>query len=237
MTARTLRIALLSCLFALAVPALAVALVRTVPVGTASALLGPRMIRAEIGIKPATGPIRDFRVDRGRLLRRYAARQLVVVERDSPARVPLPVAPNARVLLNGKLVGVRSLRAGMQVAVPRDGDAPAEIVYARAKSAPAIPKTSIQYWLGGRMFRAEIAYLDTVLHDYRLDHGRLKQVGPYTLTLHEADGTTVPLSAAATVRVKLNGKIASFAQLRKGMTATVMRDGDKPADQIWAAGK
>jgi hypothetical protein len=39
------------------------------------------------------------------------------------------------------------------------------------------------------------------------------------------------------VRVKLNGKTASFVQLRRGMTATVMRDGEKPADQVWATGK
>jgi hypothetical protein len=37
--------------------------------------------------------------------------------------------------------------------------------------------------------------------------------------------------------VKLNGKNASFLQLRKGMMATTIRDGDKPAEQIFATGK
>jgi hypothetical protein len=195
------------------------------------------MIRAEIGVKSADGAVQDFRVDRGKLVKRYSAGQLVVVERDSTDRVPLKVSPTARVLLGGKFVGPKALRAGMQVAIPRAGSAPADIVYAGAKTAPALPKATVQYVLGSRLLRAEIAYQDTVLHDYLLDHGRIRQLAPYSITLREADGTTVPLSASAGVRVKLNGKTASFAQLRKGMTATVMRDGDKPADQIWAVGK
>ena len=127
----------------------------------------------------------------------------------------------------------------MQVAVPRDGSVPSDIVYAGTKAAPAIPAASAGYFLGNRMLRAEIALktADGVLHDYLLDRGRIRQVAPYSLTLREADGTMVPLGVSATVRVKLNGKTASFAQLRKGMTATVMRDGDKPADQVWATGK
>jgi hypothetical protein len=39
------------------------------------------------------------------------------------------------------------------------------------------------------------------------------------------------------VRVKVNGKSASYAQLRRGMMATTMHDGEKPAEQIWATGK
>lgn len=217
-------------------PVLAFAVGRTLPLDTAASLLGPRMIRAEIGLKAGDGVVHDYRIDRGRLTRRFGGGQVILVERDSPAKTPIRVAASARVLLNGRLVGVRALRAGMQVAVPRDGDAPADIVYAGTKSAPAIPRASVQYWLGTRMFKAEIALkgADGVLHDYLLDRGRIRQVAPYSLTLRELDGTTASFSISATARVKLNGKTASFAQLRKGMTATVMRDGDKPADQIWA---
>jgi len=238
-TRRTLRIALLACSFALLLPALGTALVRTLPFDTAAALLGPRMIRAEIGLRTADGAVHDYRIDRGRLTKRYAAGSLTVLERDSTAKTRLPVAATARVLLNGKLVGVRSLRRGMQVAVPRDGNLPADIVYASPKSAPAIPKASTRYWLGSRMFKAEIASksADGTLHDYLLDRGRIRELAPYSLTLRELDGTTATLTVAANVRVKLNGKTASFAQLRKGMTAIVMRDGDKAADQVWATGK
>jgi hypothetical protein len=234
---RTPRIALLACAFAVIVPALASALVRAVPASTAAALLGPKMIRAEIGVQPTAGPVQDFRIDRGRLSKRYSGGQLVLVERDSNDRVTLKISPAARVLLDGKFVALRSLRPGMQLAVPRQDSVAADVVYAGRKSAPPIPKATVLYMLGGRMLRAEIAYMDTVLHDYLLDRGRIRQLGPYSLTLRELDGTTVTFGTSASVRVKLNGKTASFAQLRKGMTATVMRDGEKAPDQIWATGK
>jgi hypothetical protein len=233
-TRRTLRIALLACTLALLAPAPSLALRKS----DTDYLLGPKMLRAEIALRSADGAVHDFRIDRGKLVRRYSGGQLVLLERDA-TKASIKVASNAHVLLGGRLVALRSLRAGMQVAVPRDGNVPAEIVYAAPRLAPPIPRATLQYLLGPRMLRAEIAFKtpDGVLHDYLLDHGRIKQVGPYTLTLREADATSVPVDVSATARVKLNGKPASFAQLRKGMTATVMRDGDKPVDQIWATGR
>jgi hypothetical protein len=235
--ARRLRILLLwGTLLLLGAP-VALATVRTLPATTATYLLGPKMIRAEVGVETDSGLL-DFRVDRGKLVKRYSGGQLVLVERDS-SKVTLKVAPSAHVLLNAKLVGLRSLRTGMQVAVSRTGSNPSDIVYASSKSAPQIPPATVQYVLGNRMLRAEV-FLQTpdgALHDYLLDRGRIRQTGPYSLTLREADGTIAPFSASATARVKLNGKAASFAQLRKGMTATVMRDGNKPVDQIWATGR
>jgi hypothetical protein len=237
-SSRTRRIALLWIIFALVVPAVVLAAVRTLPASTATYLVGPKMIRGEIAVRAADGSLHDYRIDRGRLQKRYAGGQLILLERDD-TKTPIKVSAAARVLLNGKVATVRALRAGMQVAVPRDGDLPAVAVYAAAKAAPPIPPVTVKGLLGDRMVRAEIALQtpDAVVHDYLLDHGRIRQVGPYTLTLREADGTMVPVSASASVRVRLNGKSASFVQLRKGMNAIVMRDGNKPVDQIWATGK
>jgi hypothetical protein len=234
-TTRRLTITLLACVFALASPTLAVALPRT----TSTYLLGGKMIRSEIALKSADGVNHDFRIDRGRLTKRYTGGALTLVERDG-MKATLKVAATARVLLNGKPASVRALHTGMQVAVPRDGDSAATAVYASSpKLTPTIPYATVSYLLGNRMMRAEIGLRssDGVVHDYLLDRGRIRQVGAYALTLREADGTTVSVNAAATARVKLNGRNASFAQLRKGMTVTTMRDGDKPADQIWATGK
>jgi hypothetical protein len=234
-TKRTLKIAALSSALALALPALTFALPRS----TSAYLLGPKMIRSEIALKSADGSLHDFRIDRGRLLKRYAAGSLVLAERDG-TKATIKVASSARVILNRKFANLRQLRAGMQAAVPRDGDLPADVVYASSpKLTPKIPYATVSYLLGNRMFRAEIGLksADGVLHDYLLDRGRIKQVAPYTLTLREADRTIVTINVSATARVKLNGKPASFAQLRKGMMATTMRDGDKPADQIFATTK
>jgi hypothetical protein len=225
-----------SCALALLLPALTFAL----PKSTGAYLLGSKMIRSEIALKSADGVLHDFRIDRGRLVKRYSAGSLVLSERDG-TKATIRVASNARVIFNGKPASIRGLRANMQVAVPRDRDLPAEVVYAGSAKAgaPKIPFSSVAYWLGNRMIRAEIALKssDGVLHDYLLDRGRIRQASPYALTLREADGTMVPITVSPGVRVRLNGRTASSVQLRKGMMATTMRDGDKPADQIWATSK
>ena len=237
--ARRTRIALLSCALVLALPAVAAARPPAVPRATAIYLLGGKMIRSEIAIKSSDGVVHDFRVDRGRLTRRYAGGMLIFAERDG-TKASVKVASSARVLLNGKPASLRNLRAGMQVAVPRDGDHPADIVYASGpKRTPTIPYASVSYLLGNRMLRAEIALksADGVLHDYLLDRGRIKQVAVSGLVLREGDGTAVTITVSPFARVKINGRPAGYSQLRRGMMATTMRDGDKPADQIWATGK
>jgi hypothetical protein len=57
------------------------------------------------------------------------------------------------------------------------------------------------------------------------------------LTLREKDGTTVTINISPTAHVKLNRQNANFVQLRKGMMATTIHDGDKAADQVYATGK
>jgi hypothetical protein len=229
----------LSCALLLALPALALARVVAVPKATSTYLLGGRMIRAEIGLKTADGALHDYRVDRGRLTKRYAAGALTLAERDG-TKTAIKVASSARVILSGRESNLRALRAGMQVAIARDGDLPADTVYATgAKGTPTIPYTNVSFLLGPRMLRAEIALKtpDNVIHDFLLDHGRIRQVNGANVILREADGTVVTVSTTPFVRVKLNGKSASYAQLRRGMMATTMHDGSKPADQIWATGK
>ena len=232
-------IAALACALVLALPALALARAAAVPKPTALYLFGGRMIRAEVGLKTADRTLHDFRIDRGRLTKRYAAGALTLAERDG-TKVTIKVAASAHVVLSAKGSNLRALRAGMQVAVPRDGDLPADTVYASGpRGTPKIPYTLVSSLLGGRMLRAEIALksADNVLHDYLLDRGRIRQVNGTTVVIREGDGTVVSVPVSPFARVKLNGKSASYAQLRRGMTATTMRDGDKPADQVWASGR
>ena len=229
----------LACALLLALPALALARVAVVPRATAVYLLGGRMVRAEVALRAGDGSMHDYRVDRGRLTKRYSGGALTLAERDG-TKATIKVASSAAVTLSGKSATVRALRAGMQIAVLRDGNNPADTVYAAGpRGTPAIPYATVATLLGGRMFRSEIALKspDNVLHDFLLDHGRLKQVNGANLIIREADGTVVTVSTSAFARVKVNGKPASYAQLRRGMMATTMRDGDKPADQIWATGK
>ncbi|TML45518.1 MAG: hypothetical protein E6G19_04130 [Actinobacteria bacterium] len=234
MAKRALIIAVLVCMVALAAPALGS---RPLPTSLSSYLLGPKLIQAELYVQ--VGAVKhDYLLDRGRLQKRYANGQLTIVKQSGP--IAVKVAPSARVLLNGKLSTVRALRAKMQVAVLRDKELPARQVWASSKSAPVLPAAVTNLLLGNQMVRAEIGVASsdpTTPHDYLLDHGRIKQVGVFTLTLREKDGTLVTINVSPTARVKVNGQNASFVQLQKGMMATTVHDGDKPADQVYATGK
>jgi hypothetical protein len=225
---------MLVCATALAAPALAS---RPLPSSVSSYLLGPKLIRAELYVQ--TGAVQhDYQLDRGRLQRRYARGQLTIVKQSGP--VAVRVAAHARVILNGKLSSVRALRARMQVVVLHDKELPARQVWASSKSPPALPVAVTNLLLGNQMVRAEIGVASSdpaTPHDFLLDRGRIKQVGSdFTLNLREKDGTVVTINVSPTARVKVNGQNASFIELRKGMMATTIHDGDKPADQVYATG-
>ena len=74
-----------------------------------------------------------------------------------------------------------------------------------------------------------------VLHDYRIDRGVIRSKADGTLTLLERDGTLVPIPVAATAAITLNGRPIGYAALRRGMVATVIWDGDAPANEVRAA--
>lgn len=234
MAKRGLIVALLACTAVLAAPALAGQLL---PKSVSSYLLGPKLIRGELYVQ-AGAVQHDYQLDRGRLQKRYANGQLTIIKQAGP--ISVKVAPLARVLLNGKPVGVRALRAKMQVAVLHDKELPAQLVWASTKSPPNLPVPVTNLLLGSQLVRGEIAVASadpTAPHDYLLDHGRIRQVGAFTVTLRERDGTVVTINVSPTARIKLNGKNASFLQLQKGMMALTIHDGDKPADQVFATGR
>lgn len=234
MAKRGLIVALLACTAVLAAPALAGQLL---PKSVSSYLLGPKLIRGELYVQ-AGAVQHDYQLDRGRLQKRYANGQLTIIKQAGP--ISVKVAPLARVLLNGKPVGVRALRAKMQVAVLHDKELPAQLVWASTKSPPNLPVPVTNLLLGSQLVRGEIAVASadpTAPHDYLLDHGRIRQVGALTVTLRERDGTVVTINVSPTARIKLNGKNASFLQLQKGMMALTIHDGDKPADQVFATGR
>jgi hypothetical protein len=89
--------------------------------------LGAAVVRAEVVVKNATG-LHDFRIDRGRLLN-VRPQAVVLRERDG-IRVVVPVAPGARVILDGAPTTIALLPRGSHVETVRDGDAPASRVTA-----------------------------------------------------------------------------------------------------------
>src|SRR5919199_1193134 len=79
----------------------------------------------------------------------------------------------------------------------------------------ALPTSLASYFFGPKLVRAEVVLKsDGVLHDYRIDRGKIRGVSSSSITLRERDGTLQTIAVAATADVKLNGVAASLGALR-----------------------
>jgi hypothetical protein len=99
----------------------------------------------------------------------------------------------------------------------------------------ALPGSLGTYFFGPKLVRAEVLVKDGgVLHDYRVDRGTIRAKPPGSVTLHESDGSLVTIPVAPAAAITIGGQPAAFSSLRRGMVATVIRDGDAPASEIRA---
>ena len=99
----------------------------------------------------------------------------------------------------------------------------------------ALPGSLGTYFFGPKLVRAEVLVKDGgVLHDYRIDRGTIRAKPDGALTLLERDGSLVSIPVAPTAAITIGGQPAAFSSLRRGMVATVIRDGDAPATEIRA---
>ena len=104
-----------------------------------------------------------------------------------------------------------------------------------AQPGLALPGSLGNYFFGPKLVRAEVLVKDGgALHDYRVDRGTIRNKAGGTLTLLERDGSLVPIAVAPTASITLNGRPIAYSDLRRGMVATVIRDGDAPASEVRA---
>jgi hypothetical protein len=107
-----------------------------------------------------------------------------------------------------------------------------------AQPGLALPGSLADYFFGAKMIRAEVIVQDGgVLHDYRLDRGRIRSASAGSLTLRERDGTLVVVPVAADAEIRLNGRSVRLSALRRGMNALTVRDGGAPASTVRATGR
>ena len=91
------------------------------------------------------------------------------------------------------------------------------------------------FFFGPKLVRAEVITSEGgVIHDYRVDRGRIRAVTPSSLTLLEKDGTTVAVPVAATANVTLGGATVPLTRLKRGFMATTVRDGSASASIVVA---
>ncbi|MBA2332304.1 MAG: hypothetical protein H0V94_05890 [Actinobacteria bacterium] len=102
----------------------------------------------------------------------------------------------------------------------------------------ALPNGLASYLYGPNLVRAEVLVKDGgALHDYRIDRGVIRDKAPGSLTLRERDASIVTIAVAPGATISIRGRAASFSALRRGMVATVIRDGDAPAGEVRAVGR
>jgi hypothetical protein len=91
------------------------------------------------------------------------------------------------------------------------------------------------FFFGPRLVRAEIITSEGgTLHDYRVDQGKVQRVAAGTVTLVEKDGTVVPVPVASTASITLGNAYVPLTRLKRGFTATTVRDGGAPASIVVA---
>ncbi len=99
----------------------------------------------------------------------------------------------------------------------------------------SLPRSLAGYFFGPKLVRAEVLIKDgSALHVYRVDRGVIRDKTGGSLALRERDGTIVTVAIAPGASITVNGRPASYSTLRRGMVATVIRDGDTPAIEVRA---
>ena len=112
------------------------------------------------------------------------------------------------------------------------------VALALVQAGAAGPGSSLgSFFFGPKLVRAEVVTNEAgTIHDYRVDRGKIRGIvrSSLTLTLLERDGTLVTVPVAPTANVTLGGVTVPFSMLRRGFTATTVRDGSAAASIVQA---
>jgi hypothetical protein len=99
----------------------------------------------------------------------------------------------------------------------------------------ALPGSLGNYFFGPKLVRAEVLVKDAgVLRVYRADRGVIRSKAGGSLQLREGDGTLVTIPVSPGASITIGGQAASYSALRRGMVATVIREGDAAATEVRA---
>lgn len=99
----------------------------------------------------------------------------------------------------------------------------------------SLPGSLGAYFFGPKLVRADVLVKDGgALHLYRVDRGVIRSKAGGALVLRERDGSLVTIPVAPSAAITVHGRPAGYPALRRGMAATVIREGDAPAIEVRA---
>lgn len=93
------------------------------------------------------------------------------------------------------------------------------------------------YFFGPKLARAEVVMVENgIVHDYRIDRGRIRMARPGVLVLKELDGQVERVPLSPSTEILLNGQPVPPDALGRGMIALAIRDGNSPAIRVIVTG-
>jgi hypothetical protein len=91
--------------------------------------------------------------------------------------------------------------------------------------------------MGSSMARAEVVTVfGSVVHDFRIDQGRVVNSTATSLVVLERDNTSQTISVSAATEVWLGNQLADLAALQPRLNVITIRDGDDPAKSVRVTG-
>jgi hypothetical protein len=109
--------------------------------------------------------------------------------------------------------------------------------FAAASAPPTEARALGELFFNKNMARAEVVIVTRgVVHDYRIDQGKIMSIRQGTIELLERDGTRQLIPVSPTAQVLLNGRFTTFSSLPLRLNAITVRDGDQPATTVRVTG-
>lgn len=106
-----------------------------------------------------------------------------------------------------------------------------------ATSGLALPRAIVNQFFGNRMIRAEVILQSPAgAQDWRIDRGVITAVAAGTLTIREADGTSVSVPVDPAARVQGPLRFATVAKLRPRLRVVLYHQANAPAELVQVEG-
>lgn len=109
--------------------------------------------------------------------------------------------------------------------------------FAAATAPPQEARALGELFFNKNMARAEVVIVRSgIVHDYRIDQGKVMGVRNGAIELLERDGTRQLIPVSPTAQVIVNGRFMTLAAVPLKMNAITIRDGDGPATSVRVTG-